>query len=350
MDAQQVKQVLSENDIFDLLCELDASPKKINNTIHCRTICHGGHRHKLIYFNDTRTFSCFTGDCGHGFDIFILIGRVFGFDFSSSFRYITKKFNINTDGDYLIGDKVDTSFIKKFQKKEPQYVLNEISKDLLNGYYQLYHESWLNDGISVRSMRKFDILFSIQENKIIIPHFDPNYRLLGIRGRALNQQEIDLGKKYMPIYHQRAKTVLKHPTGANIYGLNVTKKQISGHKTIILFEAEKGPLQLDTMLPDMSIGGGISGSTLSFEQINILRNLGVEHVVLGLDKEFQESGTQEELFYKKKIKSGFIDKLFPDFHVSLLWDKTGLLPYKGSPTDCGVEVFTSLWNNRIFIG
>ncbi|HLO11559.1 MAG TPA: hypothetical protein VK190_04820 [Pseudoneobacillus sp.] len=348
MNAQEVKEILNTEDIIDLLVELGADPMRKGNTVLCNTICHGGQRKKLVYYTDTKTFTCFTDSCGHGFDVFILVGRVLGMDFASAFRYITTKFRINTETTYLLGeDRVDTTFIKKFKKREPQYTLSEIDKGLLNSFYQLYHESWLNDGISIESMKKFGVLFSIMENKIIIPHFDVDYRLLGIRGRSLNQEEIDAGKKYMPIYHKGE--VRKHPTGGNIYGLHVTKEQIRKHRTTILFESEKGPMQLDTMLPDMSIGGGISGSALSFEQVKILQDLGVEHVCLGLDKEFEENGSQDELFYKQKVKSGFIDKLLPYFHVSIMWDTQKLLNLKDAPTDHGLEVFINLWNNKIHI-
>lgn len=346
MNATDVKELLSTDDVVDLLYELGATPIRKGNEIFCRTICHGGQKKKLVYYEEKKQFHCFT-DCGCSYDIFSLVSKVFGLDFVSSFHYICGKFGINTDGDFSITDKVDTSFIKKFKKKEPQYVVQEIDKKLLNSFYNLYHTSWIEDGISIPTMKKFGVQFSIGENKIIIPHFDQDGRLLGIRGRTLNIEEIDAGKKYMPIFHKGG--VRKHPTGANIYGLHATKDFIIKNKTIVLFESEKGPMQLDTMTPDMSIGGGISGSSLSFEQVKIIQSLGVEHVCLGLDKEFEQNGTQEELFYKQKIKSGFIDKLLPYFHVSIMWDKEGSLQLKEAPTDRGLDIFLQLWNNKIHI-
>jgi hypothetical protein len=347
LDAGQVKELLSIDDIVDLLYELDANPIKKGNQIFCKTICHGGNKQKLIYFHDSKTFSCFTDSCGHGFDIYVLIGKVYGLDFGSAFRYICGKFGINSELNFSAADRVDTSFIHKFKKKEPQHILSEIDTSLLNSFYQLYHHSWVEDGISIKTMRRFNTLFSIRENKIIIPHFDIEGRLLGIRGRALNQEEVDAGKKYMPIFHKGE--VRKHPTGGNIYGLNVTKSAIKRYKTLILFESEKGPMQLDTMLPDFSIGGGISGSALTDEQVKIIQSLGVENVVLGLDKEFTEKGSDEEKFYKQKVASGFIAKLVPYFRVSLLWDRENLLEYKDAPTDKGLDVFNELWENRIHI-
>lgn len=342
MDAKDVKDILSLDDMVDLLHELNASPIKKGNVIYCKTICHGGERRKLIYYEDTKTFSCFTDSCGHGFDVFILVGKVFGMDFTSAFRYVCSKFRIQAGEVGTGSNRVDTSFIKKFKKKELTKI-DEIDQNILNSYYNFYHKSWVEDGISIETMKKFNIRYSIMMNKIIIPHYDIEGKLLGVRGRALEQDEIDAGKKYMPIFHKNE--VLKHPTGANIYGLNVTKESIRQYKTIILFEAEKSVMQLDTMWPEMSIGGAISGSSLSQEQIRIMLDLGVENVILALDKEWENEN--EEKYYKRKIGSGFIEKLMPYFSVSIIWDKDNLIGLKQSPTDGGKEVFEKLYGEMI---
>lgn len=345
MKAEDVKELLTTEDIIDLLYELGAEPIRKGDEINCRTICHNGHKHKLVYYTEAKTFSCFTDSCGKGMDIFVLVGKVFGCDFPSSFRYICGKFGIRGDGIHLSADHVDTKFIRKFRKKEPQHVLSAIPTKLLNSFWNIHHKLWIDDGISRKTMSKFNILFSIRENKIIIPHFDLEDRLLGIRGRALNQEEVDAGKKYMPVFLKGE--VRKHPTGGNIYGLNRTKKDVLRHKTIILFESEKAVMQLDTMLPEMSIGGAISGSSLTNEQVKILHSLGIEHVVLALDREF--TGKDDEIFYKQKIMSGFVNKLIPYFRVSVMWDSEQILDLKDAPTDKGVEVFLQLWRNKIYI-
>ena len=48
-------------------------------------------------------------------------------------------------------------------------------------------------------MDKFNIRYSISQNKIIIPHYNVNGELVGIRGRALNTQDIEQFGKYMPV-------------------------------------------------------------------------------------------------------------------------------------------------------
>lgn len=349
MDANQVKQELTENDLLTLLTEFGAEPQEHGSSYFCRTICHNpAHtgKHKLIYYKESRMFRCYSDNCG-SMDIYGLVGRIMDMDFFNSFKYICMKFGFSYGGDYVPGETIDTSFFNKFKKRNPKTEMKALDGKILNSYHELYHKSWVDDGISTKSMKKFGIRFSIMDNQIIIPHYDIDGNLIGVRARNLNKEVVDLGMKYIPVYWKR--NVLKHPTGAALYGLNVTKPNIEKYKTIILFEAEKSVLMLDTMMPDFSIGVCISGSSLSNEQLDIIKKLDVNEVVIAMDKEFVEVGSPEEKFYAEKIKAGFIDKLSPYFRISVIWDTKSLTDEKSSPTDHGAETFKILFENRIYI-
>ena len=73
-------------------------------------------------------------------------------------------------------------------------------------------------------MDKYQILYSPVQNKIIIPHFDVNGRLVGIRGRALDEWEIENIGKYMPV--QVEGVWYSHPLSFNLYGLFQNRKNI----------------------------------------------------------------------------------------------------------------------------
>lgn len=241
--ANDVKNMLGENDIISLLEDLGAEPRIQGNSIVCKTVCHCGSKHKLIYFNDSKSFKCFTDNCGV-MDIFGLVSRVINLDFFESFKYVCIKFGISYQGSYQDDDRVDNSFKERFKRKEEIH-LKTLPTNVLNTYYDLYHKIWVDDGISVRSMKKFEIKFSIADNQIIIPHYDIEGNLIGVRSRNLHQHLVDEGRKYMPVYWK--KQILKHPTGSSLFGLNLTKKHIEKYRTVILFESEKSVLQLDTM-------------------------------------------------------------------------------------------------------
>lgn len=350
MDAAKVKDMLSDRDVYDLLESLDAQPQAKGNTFICTTICHGGHKHKLVYYRDSKTFYCYT-NCG-SMSIFDLVSNALEIDFISSLRYICKKYNIRDDNHFEDGfsfDMVENPGIllnKKLKKIEfPEFQI--LDDEILEDFYPLYHKTWINDNISIESMKKYDIKYSIVDNQIIIPHRNEYGELIGVRARNLNKQQVDDGKKYMPIYYKGK--VLKHLTGANLYGLDKNKAAINKLGACILFESEKSVQQLDTMFPNASIGLCVSGSNLTVYQLELLKKLNIEEVVIGVDKEFEEYGSEKEIFYADRVKSVFRDKLAPFFKVSVLWDKDNLLEMKDSPTDKGKEVFKELLKNRIYI-
>lgn len=95
MDANEVKQSLSENDIFTLLQELGAQPKLKGSNIICKTICHNGHSHKLTYYSNSHSFYCFT-ECGH-MDLYGLIGKIKGLTFLSHLNLFVRDLDYHTE-------------------------------------------------------------------------------------------------------------------------------------------------------------------------------------------------------------------------------------------------------------
>ncbi len=106
-ELEEIKQQLTIDDVYNFLQAFDGSPKMQDNIIVSRTICHGGHSHKLYYYGNTHLFKCFT-DCPEpSFDIFQLAMKIMGDDLKSlpqAINYIkgffglvtsTKNFNEN---------------------------------------------------------------------------------------------------------------------------------------------------------------------------------------------------------------------------------------------------------------
>ena len=191
------------------------------------------------------------------------------------------------------------------------------------------------------------MLFRSTDEQIIIPHYDMDNNLVGIRCRNLKQDVVERGMKYMPIRH--GGVVYNHPTGSVLYGLNINKEDINRTGKVILFESEKSILQLDTMYPNCNIGVCVSGSSLTDRQVEILKELNIDEVCLAFDKEYEKIGDNEEKFYAKKIQDTIVSKLKAFYNVSVLWDTKGLLDKQDSPTDKGKEVFDTLMKERISI-
>ena len=89
----------------------------------------------------------------------------------------------------------------------------------------------------------------------------------------------------------------------------------------------------------------ICGSSFIKYQAQMLLDLGVEEIIIALDRQYKEINDDE---FKKLIKNlknihlkyGHLVK------ISYIFDKENLLPYKASPTDEGKDVFLKLYKNK----
>ena len=351
MDANQFKESLSKQDVYSFLDSIHAEPQSNSTSssiINCRTVCHGGDGHNLRYYSDTYSFNCFS-NCG-SMSIYDVVSKTLDLDFYESFKYVLSYFNYSmSDISFKrlsYTDEIDVSFFDRGTEKT-KIELQSLSESRLDVYYDLYYQGWIDEGISVETMQKFKIKNSIIDRQIIIPHYDEFDRLIGIRCRNLKQELVDEGKKYMPVFNSGQ--MMNHSTGSVLYGLNFNKDNINRVRKVILFESEKSVLQLDSYLPEMSIGVCLSGSNLTNSQVEILKDLNVDEVIIALDKEFSKVGGKDEKFYAEKIEKSILNKLSSFFNVSIMWDLENDLETKMSPTDAGPEVFKKLLNNRLLL-
>ena len=351
MNANNIKKNISENDIFSFLQDLGGEPYKQGNSIISRTICHNpphNGSHKLYYDIDRKFFHCFT-ECSCSYDIFSLIEQVKGMDFKESLKYTKEYFGYSSDSSSVdYSEQIDMSFFNTFNKKTEFKKLPSYNEKVLRVFDDKYHVSWVKDYISPDIMKKYNIKLDILKQRIIIPHYDIDDRLVGIRVRNLDEDMVERGMKYVPLFTSKT-TNYRHMTGSNLYGLNVTKNNIEAVKKVVLFEGEKSVLALDTFYGGKGIGVGVSGANLSEYQRHILNKLDIEEVVIAFDKEFYKIGDSLEKFYAEKIEKTIINKLKASYNVSVIWDTKDLLDYKDSPTDKGKDVWLELWDNRIRI-
>lgn len=356
MTAQELKSKLTENDIRKLLIEMGATFHYEDEDMWITdTICHHGLKPKLYFYKDSMSFHCYT-ECGQ-LDI---IGVVMGYkgysqeEFQKAINWICIKLNIdNCEYGFGIPEQItDWEFIRKYKKNIKQNN-NETSlecydKNILNIFQEMYFEGWINEGISIETMKKYNVLYSTWQQKIIIPHFDINNRLLGVRGRALIDEDINLFGKYTPF--KIGRKFYNHSLGQNLFGLNHNIKAIQKKRKIMLVEAEKSVFQTDTMFGEDNFTVALCGNKLTEYQKGMILMLGVREVIIALDKQFEALDTDECKIWAKHIKEKIIDKLSPYLTVSVLWDTNNLLNYKDSPTDRGKDTLLRLMENKIYVG
>lgn len=95
-----------------------------------------------------------------------------------------------------------------------------------------------------------------------------------------------------------------------------------------------------------NIGVAICGSSFLNYQAWLLINLGVEEIIVGLDKQYQIINDDEHKKLVKNLKQIHL-KYGKYVKISYLFDKETLLNYKDSPTDRGKEIFLELYKHKV---
>lgn len=315
------------------------------NYIVFPTICHNitssEASSKLYFYKDTKLFYCYT-ECGP-MNIFKFLKnyyetREIEYDWFVDIYEVI----LNCSTTNLIGlTKKREKLSDKYKRKEPKK-LETYSTGILDVFVKSYPVEWLNDGISREAMDRFKILYSISQNKIIIPHFNEKGELVGIRGRTLNEEEAQTFGKYMPV--QIENKWYSHPLSLNLYGLDINKDNIKKNGICYLFEAEKSCLQMDSFsMPNCS--AAICGSNFNKFQLKLLlKTASPKEIVICFDKE--ELPKEDKYFYKL-LK--LCRKYSKYCNFSFIYDRENLLDLKDSPTDKGEEIFKKLLEKRVIV-
>lgn len=350
INLQELREKLTNEQIINIVLKLGADRyEEREDFIIFPTICHNPQDSdasmKLYYYKNSFMFHCYT-ECGENFDIFDLIKRVKEINHEEyNFYEIV----------YVIADLVEynifsittqESYISNIgsYKKAEEISLNEYDKGILNVFRKYYTVEWLDEGISEKAMEKFDIMYYDYRNKIVIPHYDIDGRLIGVRGRALEDKEIELYGKYTPLKVENM--MYRHPLSFNLYGIYENKENIRKYKTAIIFEGEKSVLKYEDMY-DYNIAVASCGSNLNYRQIELLvKECQVNDIIIAYDKEFSSFASQEGINYYNKLMK-ICSKYSNYCNFYFLFDYDNLLELKDSPIDKGKEVFEMLMKNKI---
>ena len=326
------------------------------------TICHGGDSHKLCYFTESKDFYCYTS-CGR-MTFFDFIKRVRNAKdsefYSKVVKYIADKVGVSSNSRYGIQENETTketrieinnmdSILEKRGRKEKVFEITQFWNESILNYFDAntFYQGWIDEGISIASMKKFNIRWYEVEKHVIIPHYDIEGRLVGIRRRSLKPE--DSKNKYMPEFLEGK--IFDHPLGLNLYGLYQNKNAIKRNKRAIIVEGEKSVLLSDTYYGDNSCTVATCGFNISDWQLNALLRLGVEEIYLGFDKDFDEKLEykykrnslvwKNYLRYQERLET-LGRRISPYCQVFLLKDTKGLLNIKDSPFDKGQKVYEEL--------
>lgn len=355
---EKILNRLTTSDIIQLVSQFgipETSIRYYNNQLIMPTGCHneiiGQAKHKLYYYESTKKFYCYTC-CGsmNPFDFIVQAYRTRGVKYSLSNAAIMLE--------KIIQERLKDGFAI-VEHKQP--VIQEIEDDwhkTLTEYNiavmdcfsrnKKYLKIWEKEGISFDTMDKFGIKFDMIRNRMVIPIYDDKGVFIGAKVRNFNQEDIENGRKYMPLIHNNE--IYSYDRGKVLYGLNFNKRAIKAAKRAIIFEAEKSCLLYDSLY----VGNkavSIGGSNVSVYQVELLKKMGVETVVLALDNDYsllpKEDGKYDKYFGLYKMLKEANKLSAKGFAVEIVYDwEQEFLENKDAPIDKGREVWNKLYRNR----
>lgn len=353
LSIKELREQIPDVQVKSILAQFNVEPYYENDAfIIFPTCCHNleGGSPKLYYYKNTKLFRCYT-ECNGMFDIFTLLVKMYklrGKDITVG--QAIRLCDLDSDGIETDSDYVQIMEDYKYMQELSSTTLPEetefttYDKKIINAFPFDYQglSPWINEGINVQELQRFNIRYDANKNCIIIPNYDLEGNLIGVRGRFLNP---DSKAKYAPIWYNGE--CLRHPTSKTFYGLYENHSNIERKQMAIIFEGEKSVLKFGTLYgADENIALATLGQNISREQIQLLLKMGVRHVILAYDADYE---TYDELREKQEQYKKLAQILATYFNTSILLDFDLELSYKDSPIDKGKEIFERLLKERINI-
>ena len=363
MNAQLLKQRLTEKDIVKIVNRLGGELRsETENEMIFDSITYSvnasEHKPKLYCYKSNLSFVEFH-ESMDTFDIFDLIknrmkllGNRYGFKECLSYVCDILGLDYRSDTINLPTTNFVNANLKRFTQTNKPVELKVYDDAILDKFENWYHQSWLDDHISIETMDKYNIKYYDFGNQIIIPCYNEKYELIGIRARNLDPNAT---AKYIP-YKDMNGTWYKFNVGSTFFGLNHNTEAIKRVKRVIICESEKAVMQGDTYFGDNNIILGMYGSALTTTKRDMILDLGVEEVIIAIDFDYiEESYHDEEKYEEPTDWEKYEDKVYKIADKFKGWCKvSAIVDYnpehkKDCVTDYSKEKFIKLYKNRVEI-
>lgn len=269
-------------------------------------------------------------------DIFTLIMNIKNISFSESNKYLHELLGLKyTYKSNKKNKENKKNILNIFEKvKKQRLIVNKeelevIDNSILKEYVPLPHIDWVREGIMPKTCEVFNIGYSYDKKRIIIPHRywcgDEN-EYVGIIGRTtIKEYKILDIPKYFPLK--------PYPKSINVYGLQENYKYIQESGYINVAESEKSVLKRHSK--NDKTFGALCCHDISDEQAKILIGLDVD-IVIQMDKGISLN----------HIRS-LCEKFYGIRNVYYIYDKYDLLKDKEAPADACNKIYNYLWKYKV---
>ena len=215
-------------------------------------------------------------------------------------------------------------------KTKPQPKVYDES--ILNNYLKVGNTRFLKDHLSLESQRRFEIMYNVETDRIVIPIRNTFGDLCGTKCRRNYDTDNEDDPKYIFEYPCQKSLIL--------YGVYQNYPWLYGSDKIFIFEAEKSVIAADSYGYQNAVS--IMGNVLSEYQAKELLSLNAKEYCFmldeGLDPEITYKNTQtlKSLATMREFKITWFD-----------WRNSLSIGEKESPTDGGKDNFYYILNNEI---
>jgi DNA primase len=337
--ADELKEYIIQNDLTPKILEDLNCVSIVKNLKEYRCGLPNDHnKNRIAIKSDTLKTTIYkSNDATIRGNIFTLCMEIKGFDFYSANKYLHYLFGL----EFNISDlKNKDKIIKKenplniFTKvKRSRCIVNEenqvYDENIIRQYEQIPHMSWIREGIMPKTCKEFNIGYSFDRQRIVIPHrlwYGNKNDYLGVIGRTtIEEYEMLDIPKYYPLK--------KFYKGLNLYGLQENYKYIQEAGYVVVYEAEKSVLKRHSLLD--KTGVALCCHDITPEQIRILIGLDVD-IIIALDKGIS-------INHVRSICNNF----YGIRNVSYIWDKYDLLKDKESPADVKNKIYNYLFKYKV---
>ena len=265
-------------------------------------------------------------------DIFTLVQYIKNISFKEARNFIYNicgfKYTINKNiisQSYNFIKSYKRSLIKDIDSVDTDNILNE---NFCTRFIREDCYIYLKDGVNSKTQEKFGVSYDVLENRIVFPIRDDYGNLLSFKGRTCeeNYKDKDIPKfiSYYPCYNNNY-----------LFGLYENYNFIMQSEELVVVEAEKGTMQLDSMGINNVVA--TNKKNISAIQVKKILKLG-KTVILAFDKDV----TLDEILLECSKFNGLTD-------VYYIYDTLNLLQKKESPCDKGIKIFNQLYNECKFL-
>lgn len=210
---------------------------------------------------------------------------------------------------------------------EPEFSMKTYNESELDEYKGFYNTMFLKDGISFESQKKFNIGYDALSNRVTIPIYSLDNKLIGIMGRYNGKCAHE--ERWLPI--------IPCSRSLTIYGFNENYQSIQEKSMTVIFESEKSVMQCHSF--GCNIALATSGCHISDTQAKHIKSMFLPKIILAYDE-----GLNEEDVIAEAEKLKMNNQIYKN-QVGYIYDREHkYLPEgsKASPSDLGKEIFAKL--------